>query len=72
MQSDAIGFQGGSNFYAYVSNDPLNNVDPNGLDTTVIIPRDLVPFTFRLLAYGSYTAVRIDNGGDPVLYDPCT
>jgi RHS repeat-associated protein len=30
-QTDPIGYGGGSNFYAYVGNDPLNLVDPFGL-----------------------------------------
>jgi RHS repeat-associated protein len=30
MQPDRIGYGGGSNLYAYVNNDPLNNTDPNG------------------------------------------
>jgi RHS repeat-associated protein len=29
-QKDASGFGGGSNFYAYCANDPVNLVDPNG------------------------------------------
>jgi RHS repeat-associated protein len=33
LQTDPIGYGGGSNIYAYVNNDPLNNVDPLGLYT---------------------------------------
>ncbi|MGH7137879.1 MAG: RHS repeat-associated core domain-containing protein, partial [Pirellulales bacterium] len=31
LQPDPIGYAAGSNFYAYVNNDPLNNTDPLGL-----------------------------------------
>lgn len=31
INEDPIGFLGGGNFYAYVSNDPANHLDPTGL-----------------------------------------
>lgn len=33
VQADPVGYSAGSNFYAYVGNDPLNATDPSGLDT---------------------------------------
>ena len=62
LQEDPIRFAGGTNFYRIVGNNPITYLDPFGLLTTIIIAYD---YTF-----GSHTAVRVDNRGNPVIYDP--
>jgi RHS repeat-associated protein len=54
-QADPIGYSGGINLYGYVGNDPLNAIDPLGLDTQLTIglggTAALQPFGFG----GSYS-----------------
>jgi RHS repeat-associated protein len=40
ISEDPIKFNGGINFYSYVQNDPVNWVDPEGLDVTVCLYRE--------------------------------
>ncbi len=68
ISEDPTGFRAGNNFYQYVFNDPLNSIDPLGLDTTVIIVYDKVGG----ITLGTHAALLVDNDGrgNPILYDP--
>jgi RHS repeat-associated protein len=66
VAEDPIRFNGGINFFLYAKNRPTYFTDPDGQRTIVIIVHD----SFLGAEIGTHSAVYIDNGGDPIVYDP--
>jgi len=61
---DPIRFNGGdSNLYGYVVNNPVNWIDPWGLDTTVVVNNNTP-------VIGTHAGVVVGSGADAGLYDP--
>jgi RHS repeat-associated protein len=57
VSADPVGMKDRSSRYAYVVNNPVIGVDPTGMRTHVLFPQ-------------GHAAVRVDNNGDALLYDP--
>jgi len=65
IEKDPIKFDGGSNFYVYAGNDPVNYIDPNGeIAVSAVIAIAWGIFEVGSFLYGLYEA------GDALL-DPC-
>lgn len=68
LTKDPLGPEAGGdiNPYRYAMNNPVNFTDPMGLKTQVMITYD----TAYGIEFGSHAAARVDNAGNPVLFDP--
>ena len=67
LQPDPVGYSAGPNLYAYVDNDPLNNVDPSGLATLQLGISGSIGLPFGAsfpLGFG----IAVDNFGHVGLY----
>jgi len=58
LQPDPMGLAAGPSLYAYVGGDPLNYIDPTGLDAVLMVNTATVPISGR---YAGHAAVAIGN-----------
>lgn len=59
VEADPMGWAAGSNLYAYVGGNPLNRIDPAGMDAILMVNPSSVPLPSG--QYGGHAAVAIGN-----------
>jgi len=69
LNADPIGFGGGANWYGYLATEPVNSIDPLGLDIIEIkrkanLPLGIASHYYIIIGTGTTTVVNADSDSD--------